>query len=138
MSENAPVFSFSDDKDPIAFWKQSYPDSDGIEVLSILTTILETGFVRLGTIHSHADLPAYSSAQDDIDEQFEDGLHVVIGSFGKAELSIAASFVANGIRFRMPPAQVLEIPGEIEQPARPEWLACLTTEEVDDECAREP
>ena len=47
MSENAPVFSFSDDKDPIAFWKQSYPDSDGIEVLSILTTILETGFVRL-------------------------------------------------------------------------------------------
>jgi hypothetical protein len=42
-----PVFAFTDEKDPIAFWKASYPDSDGIEVLSILVTILETGFVLL-------------------------------------------------------------------------------------------
>jgi hypothetical protein len=47
MSEPKPVFSFTDDKDPIAFWKASYPDSDGVEVLSILVTILETGFVRV-------------------------------------------------------------------------------------------
>jgi len=53
MNETTPVFSFSDDKDPIAFWKENYPDSGGIEVLSILTTILETGFVRVdeGTQH---------------------------------------------------------------------------------------
>jgi hypothetical protein len=42
----APVFTFGDDKDPVAFWKSNYPDSDGIEVLSILVAILETGFVR--------------------------------------------------------------------------------------------
>jgi hypothetical protein len=42
-----PIFSFGDAKDPVAFWKASYPDSDGIEVLSILVAILETGFVRL-------------------------------------------------------------------------------------------
>src|SRR5467141_427021 len=42
-----PVFSFSEDKDPIAFWKANYPDSEGIEVLSILVTLLETGFVRV-------------------------------------------------------------------------------------------
>jgi hypothetical protein len=47
MKESSPVFSFSDDKDPIAFWKENYPDSDGVEVLSILTTILETGYVRV-------------------------------------------------------------------------------------------
>jgi hypothetical protein len=47
MKESSPIFSFSDDKDPVAFWKENYPDSDGIEVLSILTTILETGFVRV-------------------------------------------------------------------------------------------
>jgi hypothetical protein len=47
MNESMPVFSFSDEKDPVAFWKATYPDSDGIEVLSILTTILDTGFVRL-------------------------------------------------------------------------------------------
>src|SRR5207244_4773528 len=27
-----PVFSFSKDKDPIAFWKANYPDSEGVEV----------------------------------------------------------------------------------------------------------
>jgi hypothetical protein len=47
MSETIPVFSFTEDKDPIAFWKANYPDSEGIEVLSILTTILETSFVRV-------------------------------------------------------------------------------------------
>jgi hypothetical protein len=46
-SETIPVFSFTEDKDPIAFWKANYPDSEGIEVLSILTTILKTGFVRV-------------------------------------------------------------------------------------------
>jgi hypothetical protein len=47
MSDSTPIFSFTDDKDPIAFWKVNYPDSDGIEVLSILTMILESGFVRV-------------------------------------------------------------------------------------------
>jgi hypothetical protein len=44
---NETVFTFSDDKDPVAFWKANYPDSEGIEVLSILVGLLETGFVRL-------------------------------------------------------------------------------------------
>jgi len=53
MQTNAalPIFSFSEDKDPVGFWKANYPDSDGVEALSILITILETGFVHvdLGT-----------------------------------------------------------------------------------------
>src|SRR5262245_3044582 len=47
MNESKPIFSFTDDQDPVAFWKANYPDSDGIEALSILITILETGFVRI-------------------------------------------------------------------------------------------
>jgi hypothetical protein len=47
MNEAMPIFSFTDEKDPIAFWKATYPDSDGVEALSILTMILETGFVRV-------------------------------------------------------------------------------------------
>jgi hypothetical protein len=47
MNDSMPIFSFTDDKDPIAFWKANYPDSDGIEVLSILTMILEAGYVRV-------------------------------------------------------------------------------------------
>src|SRR5712692_2767508 len=47
VNEAKPIFSFSDDRDPIVFWKMNYPDSDGVEALSILVTILETGFVRV-------------------------------------------------------------------------------------------
>ena len=47
MTDTLPVFSFTEDKDPIAFWKANYPDSDGVEVLSILTLILESGYVRI-------------------------------------------------------------------------------------------
>ena len=47
-----PIFSFTDDKDPIAFWKATYPDSDGVEALSILITILETGFVHVDARHA--------------------------------------------------------------------------------------
>jgi hypothetical protein len=47
MNETMPIFSFSSEKDPIAFWKSNYPDSDGVEVLSILVTILQTGFTHV-------------------------------------------------------------------------------------------
>lgn len=46
-NEVMPVFSFGGDKDPVEFWKNSYPDSEGIEVLSILVEILEAPFVHL-------------------------------------------------------------------------------------------
>ena len=42
-----PVFSFSEDKDPVGFWKANYPDSEGVEALSILINVLETGFVHV-------------------------------------------------------------------------------------------
>jgi hypothetical protein len=47
MQASGTVFVFTDEKDPVAFWKANYPDSNGIEVLSILVTILEAGFVRV-------------------------------------------------------------------------------------------
>ena len=42
-----PVFSFSEDGDPIAFWKTNYPDSEGVEALSILISVLEAAFVHV-------------------------------------------------------------------------------------------
>jgi hypothetical protein len=47
QTNGAPIFSLNDDKDPIAFWKANYPDSDGVEVLAILIEILETGAVHV-------------------------------------------------------------------------------------------
>lgn len=42
-----PVFSFSEDSDPISFWKANFPDSEGIEALSILINVLESPFVHV-------------------------------------------------------------------------------------------
>ena len=46
-NEMMPVFSFGSDKNPVEFWKSSYPDSDGIEALAILSELLEMPFVHL-------------------------------------------------------------------------------------------
>jgi hypothetical protein len=46
-SEPPPVFSFRQDKAPITFWKTSYPESEGVEILAIVLSILETGFVHV-------------------------------------------------------------------------------------------
>jgi hypothetical protein len=42
-----PVFSHTQRQDPTAYWKESYPDSDGVEILSILISILETQPARI-------------------------------------------------------------------------------------------
>ena len=42
-----PVFSHTQKLDPTAIWKEAYPASGGVEALSILITILETGFVHI-------------------------------------------------------------------------------------------
>jgi hypothetical protein len=46
-NETLPVFSFGNEKDPVAFWKATYPASDGIEALAILISVLDAGFVRV-------------------------------------------------------------------------------------------
>jgi hypothetical protein len=46
-SRTLPIFSQAGDKDPIAYWRRNYPDSEGIEVLAILTEILETPCVHV-------------------------------------------------------------------------------------------
>src|SRR5919197_665376 len=46
-NEMMPVFSPSDDKDPLAYWKANYPDSEGLEVLAILAEVLEAPLVHV-------------------------------------------------------------------------------------------
>lgn len=45
-NEMMPIFSLNGEKDPIAYWRANFPDSDGIEILSIIIEILESGFIR--------------------------------------------------------------------------------------------
>jgi hypothetical protein len=88
------------------------------------------GFLRLGTIHSHAQMPAYSSFTDCDDERFEDGLHVVFGDLDRSKISRAATFVANGVRFRMDPYRVLESCSVPATPTRADWMAQIQTEKT--------
>lgn len=83
------------------------------------------GFVRFGSIHSHSALPAVASQIDHDEERFEEGLHVIYGSFSSARLTRSACFVAGGVRFPLPPENVLEECEVPLDPAPSEWLARL-------------
>jgi hypothetical protein len=43
----SPIYSYADHDDPVAFWRANYPDSAGVEILAILLTILDVGFVHV-------------------------------------------------------------------------------------------
>jgi hypothetical protein len=88
------------------------------------------GFVRLGTIHSHADLPAYSSHTDCDDERFEDGLHITFGHMHRRVASASAAFVTNGARFRLGVSEVVKDCTIPERPACRDWMGRIELEEV--------
>jgi hypothetical protein len=46
-NETMPIFSFANERDPAAYWRTNYPESGGLEVLSILLEILDMGFVHV-------------------------------------------------------------------------------------------
>jgi len=46
-NETMPVFSRGADMNPTTYWKGSYPDSDGIEILAIMIEVLESPFVHV-------------------------------------------------------------------------------------------
>jgi hypothetical protein len=46
-NEALPIFSATQARDPVVFWKENYPESGGAEALSILTEILEAPFVHV-------------------------------------------------------------------------------------------
>ena len=66
-----------------------------------------TGWLRVGTIHSHAAADAFHSELDDEDERHDDGLHVTIGNLD-GDVSVACSLVVDGRRFPLKPSDVFE------------------------------
>jgi hypothetical protein len=61
------------------------------------------GYLKVGTIHSHADFSAFHSGVDVADEKHFDGLHITVGHVNQDEVSISASIVANQERFKVHP-----------------------------------
>jgi hypothetical protein len=67
-----------------------------------------TGYVPVGTIHSHCDFQAFHSGTDHGDEISWDGLHITFGHNDKEEFTISASMMMNGRRAKIDPESVLE------------------------------
>jgi hypothetical protein len=101
-NETMPVFSFGSDNDPIALWKAAYPDSEGLELLAILTGVLEAGFVHVGpgTPQEMYVWPAFARLppQRLTPEQKVELFRIVTGADYKAMLELGAySFYRVGI-----------------------------------------
>jgi proteasome lid subunit RPN8/RPN11 len=92
----------------IGFYRDAYGRSRTDHHLDYGNVERPSGAIRLGTIHSHGNLPAYASETDCEDEQYGDGLHIVFGSLDREPISRSATFVANGRRFPLDPDEVLE------------------------------
>lgn len=77
-----------------------------------------TGCIRVGTIHSHGAAEAFHSELDEVDEQYDDGLHITIGSL-HAKPTVSCSLVVDGRRFDLTPETVLEVmPWELDPMTR--------------------
>jgi PRTRC genetic system protein A len=94
------------------------------------------GFIKLGDIHSHADLPAFFSCADDNDDA-EDGLRIVIGKLDRSAPDIRASFVVGRTRFVLAPNDIVEEFSRTMTPPQ-EWLEkVFLREEIDDGTGRD-
>jgi hypothetical protein len=78
------------------------------------------GYIKLGDLHSHADLPAFFSAQDDHDD-CEEGLKIVMGRMHRSVPETEVSFVAGPHRFTLRPEDALE-DFAVPMPPPPLWI----------------
>ncbi len=86
------------------------------------------GYLRFGTIHSHAHLPACASDTDCDDERHEDGLHLVYGDLHRREPSRSACFVANGARFALDCDKIMPSCPVPQSEPDPKWMARVQRE----------
>lgn len=60
--------------------------------------LLESGYIRVGSIHSHCDFQAYHSGVDTEDESSFNGVHITLGHVIDQEFSVASSLALNNYR----------------------------------------
>jgi hypothetical protein len=85
------------------------------------------GYVRLGTIHSHANLPAYYSWTDEKDSQFDDSLNIVVGNLHLSTPSFSVCFMVHGQKFDLYPWQVMEPFRKPHFPVSGKWIKKVKT-----------
>jgi hypothetical protein len=84
-----------------------------------------TGYVKLGTFHSHGNAGPWHSSIDIHDELYEAGLHITAGYVDSPRPEFAAAFVVGRTRFTVPVADVLPSACAARRPPR-SWIAQVT------------
>jgi len=65
-------------------------------------------YIRIGTIHSHANMSAFHSGTDQHDEENWDGLHITLGKMNEDYFDISCSIMSGGQRFMVQPEDYIE------------------------------
>jgi len=65
-------------------------------------------YIRIGTIHSHANMTAFHSPTDHTDEENWDGLHITLGKMDEDYFDISCSIMTGGERFMVQPEDYIE------------------------------
>jgi len=66
------------------------------------------GYIRIGTIHSHANMSAFHSGTDHSDEVNWDGLHITLGKMGDEYFDISCSIMSGKERFMVNPCDYID------------------------------
>jgi proteasome lid subunit RPN8/RPN11 len=81
-----------------------------------------------GSVHSHADGPAYSSHVDCEDESHRTGLHIVVGRVEREPPEIHCEYVVDGVRFKVDAGAVIEGYQRRDTDVPAEWIERVEVE----------
>jgi len=105
-SEGMTILHYNDGKEEFKNQvPQQWVSGGGIDYVK---NVSYTNFVKLGSIHSHANFSAFHSPTDKGDEFDWDGLHITIGHVADQAQSISASVVVNKLRFLVNPGDYVD------------------------------
>ena len=105
-SEGMSILHFDDEREEYKSQvPQQWVSGGGI---SYVKNVNFKNYLKLGSIHSHANFNAFHSGTDKDDEYDWDGLHITFGNLGSEKITIASSIVANKLRFPVNPVDYLE------------------------------
>ncbi len=73
------------------------------DILNSYKESYSNDFDLIGTIHSHNTFGSFHSSVDTEDEKNIDGIHITVGNVNRNKVSISASVMVNGTRFKTSP-----------------------------------
>ncbi len=85
----------------------------------------------VGDIHSHADLAAYASYTDKLDEQHSPGAHLVVGRVSLEPPEFHCEFVIDGRRFDIDLLEIVEAYETKRSDFPAEWINRLDIETLE-------